>query len=175
MESLRLKSDLIELQFQKDCTVCYLETSLHGDAGRSMKIKQQSKERENGVRVMEVLEGVRFCTLVQIGKEPVFRKINCSGGAFFIKDIRYFLTIQTFLGNELVTASVEPNQQHYCCIFSCSFFKNFIRIQLIYNIMLISGVLQSDSDIYIHIFILFQILCPYKLLQNIEQSSLKIF
>ena len=38
--------------------------------------------------------------------------------------------------------------------------------------MLISAVQQSDSVIHIHIFILFQILFPYRLLHNIEQSSL---
>ena len=38
--------------------------------------------------------------------------------------------------------------------------------------MFISGVQQSDSIIHIHIFILFQILFPYRLLQYIEHSSL---
>ena len=56
----------------------------------------------------------------------------------------------------------------------------FIEVELIYNIMLVSGVQQSDSDIYIcicvcvcvYIYILFQILFPYRLLQNIQYSSL---
>ena len=38
--------------------------------------------------------------------------------------------------------------------------------------MSVSGVQQSDSIICIHIFILFQILSPYGLLQNVEWSSL---
>ena len=38
--------------------------------------------------------------------------------------------------------------------------------------MLVSGVQQSDSDIHISISILFQILFPYRLLQDIEYSSL---
>ena len=38
---------------------------------------------------------------------------------------------------------------------------------MIYNIVLV-----SDSVIHIHISILFQILLPFRLLQNIEQSSL---
>ena len=38
--------------------------------------------------------------------------------------------------------------------------------------MLISGVQQSDSVIHIHISILFQILIPFRLLQNIEHGSL---
>ena len=38
--------------------------------------------------------------------------------------------------------------------------------------MLVSGVQQRDSVIYIHVSILFQILFPFRLLHNIEQSSL---
>ena len=37
-------------------------------------------------------------------------------------------------------------------------FKIFIGVELIYNVVLASGVQQSDSVIPIHIFILFQIL-----------------
>ena len=40
------------------------------------------------------------------------------------------------------------------------------------NVVLVSGVQQSDSVIHIHVSILFQILFPFRLLQNIEQSSL---
>ena len=41
------------------------------------------------------------------------------------------------------------------------------------NNVLVSGVQQSDSVIHIHVFILFfQILFPFRLLHNIEQSSL---
>ena len=39
---------------------------------------------------------------------------------------------------------------------------------LIYNVVFISGVQQSDSVMHKHISILFQILFPYRLLQNIE-------
>ena len=38
--------------------------------------------------------------------------------------------------------------------------------------MLVSGVQQSDSVIHIHVSILFQILFPFSLLQNIEECSL---
>ena len=38
--------------------------------------------------------------------------------------------------------------------------------------VLVSGVQQSDSFIHIYVSILFQILFPFRLLQNIEQSSL---
>ena len=52
-------------------------------------------------------------------------------------------------------------------------FKSFIQVQLIYNVMTISAVQQSDSVIHIHTSILFQIPFPYRLLlQNIEQSSM---
>ena len=43
---------------------------------------------------------------------------------------------------------------------------------MINNVVLVSGVEQSDSVIHIHVPILFQILFPFRLLQNIEQSSL---
>ena len=46
----------------------------------------------------------------------------------------------------------------------------FTEVQLIYNVVLVSGVQQSDSDI--HMYILFQILFHYRLLQGIEYSSL---
>ena len=49
---------------------------------------------------------------------------------------------------------------------------------MINNVVLVSGVQQAggggdDSVIYIHVFILFQILFPFRLLRNIEQSSLR--
>ena len=39
--------------------------------------------------------------------------------------------------------------------------------------MLVSGIQQSDSIIHIHVPIFFQILFPFRLLDNIEQSSLR--
>ena len=48
----------------------------------------------------------------------------------------------------------------------CSF--NFIGAQLIYNVVLVSGVWLSDSVTNTHIFILFQIIFSYILSQNIE-------
>ena len=50
------------------------------------------------------------------------------------------------------------------------FFLIFLGVQLIYNVVLVSAVQQSES--VIHISTLFQILFPYRLLQSIEQSSL---
>ena len=52
------------------------------------------------------------------------------------------------------------------------FYFIFIGVQLIYNVVLVSGVQQSESVIHIHISTLFQILFPYRSLQRIEQSSL---
>ena len=40
------------------------------------------------------------------------------------------------------------------------------------NVVLVSGVQQSDPVIHIHVSILFQILLPFRLLQNIEQCYL---
>ena len=48
------------------------------------------------------------------------------------------------------------------------YLKNFSGVQFLYNVVLVSGGQQSDSVIHIHIFILFQIFFPYRILQNIE-------
>ena len=50
------------------------------------------------------------------------------------------------------------------------FFLIFIGVQLIYNVVLVSAVQQSES--VIHISTLFQILFSRRSLQSIEQSSL---
>ena len=50
--------------------------------------------------------------------------------------------------------------------------KFFIEVYLIYNVVLVSGVQQSDSVIHTYIYILFPILFHYGLLQDIEYSSL---
>ena len=57
-------------------------------------------------------------------------------------------------------------------IFLVSFF-NFLfstGVQLINNVAFVSGVQQSDSVIHTHVSI-FQILFPFRLLYNIEESS----
>ena len=43
---------------------------------------------------------------------------------------------------------------------------------MINNVVLVSDVQQSDSVIHMHVSILLQILFPFRLLENIEQSSL---
>ena len=40
------------------------------------------------------------------------------------------------------------------------------------NVVVVSGIQQSDSVIHIHVSILFQIIFPFRLLHNTEQSSL---
>ena len=47
-----------------------------------------------------------------------------------------------------------------------------MRAWVINSAVLVSGGQQSDSVIHINVSILFQILFPYRCLQNIEQSSL---
>ena len=47
-----------------------------------------------------------------------------------------------------------------------------MAVELINNVVLVSGVEQSDSSVHIHVAILFQILSPFRLLNNIEPSSL---
>ena len=44
---------------------------------------------------------------------------------------------------------------------------SLLEVQLSNNVMLVSG----DSVIHVHVSILFQVLFPFRLLQNIEQSS----
>ena len=52
------------------------------------------------------------------------------------------------------------------------FLINFIGVQLIYNVVLVSVVQQSESVMHTHISTLFQILFPCRSLQSIEQSFL---
>ena len=52
------------------------------------------------------------------------------------------------------------------------FFLNFIGIELMCNVVLVSGILESDSVIRIHASVLLQFYYLYRLLQSIEWSSL---
>ena len=57
---------------------------------------------------------------------------------------------------------------HITILFIFLIFNLFlIEVYLIYNVVLVSGVQQSDSVIY-YIYILFHILFPYGLLQDIN-------
>ena len=55
-----------------------------------------------------------------------------------------------------------------CWIRFFHFILFYMGAELIYNAVLVSGVQQSDSTIPVHMSILFQILFPYRLLQNTE-------
>ena len=46
---------------------------------------------------------------------------------------------------------------------------------MINNVVLVSGVQQSDSVIHIHVFILFKILFPFRILQGDEQSFQRLY
>ena len=48
------------------------------------------------------------------------------------------------------------------------YLKLALGVKLVHNVVLVSGVQHSESVIYIHVPLLFQILSPYRLLQNIE-------
>ena len=48
----------------------------------------------------------------------------------------------------------------------------FIRIWLLYNVLIASALHRSESVIHIHISPLFQVVFPFRSPQNIEQSSL---
>ena len=89
----------------------------------------------------------------------------------------YILWIQTLCHNMYFNFFFQP----VACFFLFPFFflqtnnffkKIFIGVQLIYNVVLVSGVQQSESVIHIHISTLFKILFPHRSLKSIEQSSL---
>ena len=51
-------------------------------------------------------------------------------------------------------------------------FLFYAGVELIYSVVLVSGVQQSDPVVHIHTVILLQILFPCSLLQNTKQSFL---
>ena len=56
----------------------------------------------------------------------------------------------------------------YIYIHHMSFLLIFIGVYLIYNVVLVSSVHQSESVIHLHIYTFFSILFPYRSLQSIE-------
>ena len=48
----------------------------------------------------------------------------------------------------------------------------YIGVLLINNVVLVSGVSQSDSVTQIHLYIYFKTIFPFRLLLNVEQTSL---
>ena len=78
------------------------------------------------------------------------------------------------------TVNVRNCSLYFVCVCGVFYFFNFylnkflfyIEVQLVNNVVLVSGEQQSNSVIHVHVSILFPILFPSKLLPNIEQSSL---
>ena len=69
----------------------------------------------------------------------------------------------------------NPKLSHIYLLFlklNIYFKKFFVGVQLIFDVVLVSAVQQSESVIHTYISTLFQILFPYRPLQSIEQSSL---
>ena len=64
------------------------------------------------------------------------------------------------------------NQVTAALYLSFLYFLFFIGVLLINNVVLVSSVQQSDSVIHIHGSSLIQIIFPFRLLHNTEQSSL---
>ena len=63
--------------------------------------------------------------------------------------------IGTNYENQTTSDYIQVHKVHLLCVCVCVCF-NFIGLQLIYNVVLASGVQQCDSVIHIHIFILFR-------------------
>ena len=61
----------------------------------------------------------------------------------------------------------EPFGTLVCFFLIILFVYFFIEVELIYNVVLVSGVRQSDSVIYMHVSIILQVIFPFRLLQNI--------
>ena len=88
----------------------------------------------------------------------------------------FFYCVQTILSQFVyfsgsnIPISSESHKSFQSHFFTKIFF--FIEVYLIYNVVLVSGVQQSDSVIHTYLSLLFQILFPYRLLQDIEHNSL---
>ena len=72
-----------------------------------------------------------------------------------------------FVQNRALSFTLKPVQTDLLSPQGFSFL-NFIGVYLIYNVVLVSGVLQSDSVIHIHICILLENLPSYKLSQTVD-------
>ena len=79
-------------------------------------------------------------------------------------------TLWHFVQNRVLSSALKPVQTDLSPQWFS--FLNLIGVYLIYNIVLVSGILQSDSVIHIHICILLENLTSYKLSQNIEFPAL---
>ena len=61
-----------------------------------------------------------------------------------------------------------PGPGSLISLITLSLQKNFIGVQLIYNVVLVSSIQQNDSVTHIHVSTLFKIIFPYRSLQSIE-------
>ena len=86
---------------------------------------------------------------------------------FFFQIIYPFRLLQN-IEHRSLCYTVGPCWLSILFIFSI----NFIGVQFIYNVVLVSAVQQSQSVVHLQISTPFQILFPYKSLQSTEQSSL---
>ena len=75
-------------------------------------------------------------------------------------------------GSNFFTASPTPLSIAIFC-FVCFFpFSSFLKVQLIYSVVIIFAAQQSDSVKHVHTSVLFQILFPHRPSQSTGQSSL---
>ena len=75
-------------------------------------------------------------------------------------------TLWHFVQNRVLSSALKPVQTDLSPQWFS--FLNLIGVYLIYNIVLVSGILQSDSVIHIHICILLENLTSYKLSQTVD-------
>ena len=71
-----------------------------------------------------------------------------------------------------IHVSLSLNWQVCFKLLNIHYSTDFFYCSVIYNVMLVSSVKQSNSVTYTHIYILLQILFYYRLLQDIEYCSL---
>ena len=77
------------------------------------------------------------------------------------------------LGCHSILAAHYGHHSHFFLFSNFNFFNLYFTLEYSwFTTLLCSGVQQNNSIIHIRISILFQILFPFRLLQNIEQSSL---
>ena len=89
---------------------------------------------------------------------------------WFIKGVTLLLSYLTRSVMGIIPVRETDPQRLF---FFLPFLKKFyIAVKLINNVMLVSGTEQSGSVMRIHVSILSQIIAAFRLLPNIEQSSL---
>ena len=88
---------------------------------------------------------------------------------FFITSLQRFLKIMS--GYEVLANVYSPlivTLMYFSLYFEC-FLKIFIEVQLIYNVVLVSGVQQSVSVLHIHIAILFKDYFPIQAIRVLSR------